>query len=77
MCAQFEAQVMISSLASVVAPHAREIGRALREKIERGGFAALFEHEASRGFEIELSHLSLIGRCATCRALDAARSDPA
>lgn len=39
--------------------------------------AAVAGFEASRGFEIELSHLSLIGRCATCRALDAARSDPA
>ena len=33
--------------------------------------AAVDGFAANRGFEIELSHLSLIGRCATCRAADA------
>jgi Fur family ferric uptake transcriptional regulator len=33
--------------------------------------AATSAFEAERGFEIDLSHLTLIGRCATCRAGDA------
>ena len=33
--------------------------------------AALGAFESGRGFEIDVSHLTLIGRCATCRAADA------
>lgn len=33
--------------------------------------AALAVFESGRGFEIDVSHLTLIGRCAACRAADA------
>jgi Fur family ferric uptake transcriptional regulator len=41
------------------------------ESHDPGVVAALAAFQDGRGFEIDVSHLTLIGRCATCRAKDA------
>jgi Fur family ferric uptake transcriptional regulator len=41
------------------------------ESDDPGVVAALAAFQDGRGFEIDVSHLTLIGRCATCRAEDA------
>jgi Fur family ferric uptake transcriptional regulator len=56
--------------------HCAGCGRAW--EIGPGEAAALIEpFERSRGFAIDLSHLSIVGRCATCRAADADPPAPA